>query len=93
MSDNTFMQKALDLAAKGKGRTSPNPMVGAVVVKSGKIISGGYHRKAGTSHAEVIALKKPAQQQEAQRFMLILSPAVIRKKERPPVLKRLLNPE
>ena len=64
MSDNIFMQKALELAAKGKGRTSPNPMVGAVVVKGGKIISGGYHRKAGTSHAEVIALKKAGRSEE-----------------------------
>ena len=56
------MQKALDLAARGKGRTSPNPMVGAVVVKNGKLIASGYHRKAGTDHAEILALKKKPRQ-------------------------------
>ena len=50
------MQRALDLAQRAKGRTSPNPLVGAVIVKDGKIIGEGYHQKAGTPHAEVHAL-------------------------------------
>ncbi len=52
----TFMQRALDLARQAKGRTSPNPLVGAVIVKAGKVIGEGYHQKAGTPHAEVHAL-------------------------------------
>src|SRR3989338_607852 len=52
-----FMQRALELARKGLGRTSPNPMVGAVVVKNGRILAEGYHKKAGTDHAEICALK------------------------------------
>ncbi|MDE0399312.1 MAG: bifunctional diaminohydroxyphosphoribosylaminopyrimidine deaminase/5-amino-6-(5-phosphoribosylamino)uracil reductase RibD [Candidatus Poribacteria bacterium] len=52
----TFMQRALKLAGQAKGRTSPNPLVGAVIVKNGKIIGEGYHQKAGTPHAEVHAL-------------------------------------
>lgn len=51
-----FMQRALDLARRAKGRTSPNPLVGAVIVKDGKVIGEGYHQKAGTPHAEVHAL-------------------------------------
>ena len=51
-----FMQRALDLAQRAKGRTSPNPLVGTVVVKDGKVIGEGYHQKAGTPHAEVHAL-------------------------------------
>ena len=51
-----FMQRALDLARRAKGRTSPNPLVGAVIVKDEKVIGEGYHRKAGTPHAEVHAL-------------------------------------
>lgn len=51
-----FMQRALDLAQRAKGRTSPNPLVGAVIVKDGKIIGEGYHKKAGTPHAEIHAL-------------------------------------
>jgi diaminohydroxyphosphoribosylaminopyrimidine deaminase/5-amino-6-(5-phosphoribosylamino)uracil reductase len=50
------MQMALDLAKKGEGFTSPNPMVGAVIVKDGAVIGKGYHRAAGEPHAEVDAI-------------------------------------
>ncbi len=52
-----FMRIALEEAARGLGRTSPNPVVGAILVKGGRIIARGYHRKAGTAHAEVVALE------------------------------------
>ena len=52
------MRLALDLARKAEGKTSPNPVVGAVVVKSGMIIAKGYHKRAGSPHAEIIALRK-----------------------------------
>ena len=51
------MRQAIRLARKGIGSTSPNPMVGAVIVKNGRIISQGYHKKAGDEHAERIAIK------------------------------------
>lgn len=51
-----YMLRALALARKGFGRTSPNPMVGAVIVKNGKIIGEGYHKRAGTAHAEINAI-------------------------------------
>lgn len=54
-NDIKFMKKALSLAKKGQGHTSPNPMVGAVLVKNGKIIGKGYHKKAGLPHAEIEA--------------------------------------
>jgi diaminohydroxyphosphoribosylaminopyrimidine deaminase/5-amino-6-(5-phosphoribosylamino)uracil reductase len=57
MKDKQFMRLALKLAGKGKGKTSPNPMVGAVVVKKGEILSKGYHKKFGGPHAEAIAIK------------------------------------
>ncbi|MDA0888422.1 MAG: bifunctional diaminohydroxyphosphoribosylaminopyrimidine deaminase/5-amino-6-(5-phosphoribosylamino)uracil reductase RibD [Bacteroidetes bacterium] len=53
---NIFMQRCLTLAKKGLGYTYPNPMVGAVVVSDGNIISEGWHQKSGTAHAEVHAL-------------------------------------
>ena len=56
MTDQTYMQMALDLARKGWGWTSPNPMVGAVIVKHGKIIGQGYHARCGDLHAERAAL-------------------------------------
>lgn len=51
------MKRAIKLAKRAVGRTSPNPLVGAVVVKDGRIISQGYHRRAGMPHAEIEALK------------------------------------
>ncbi|NLF84543.1 MAG: bifunctional diaminohydroxyphosphoribosylaminopyrimidine deaminase/5-amino-6-(5-phosphoribosylamino)uracil reductase RibD, partial [Lentisphaerae bacterium] len=51
-----FMRQALRLAARGEGHTRPNPPVGAVVVREGRIIGRGYHRRAGLPHAEVEAL-------------------------------------
>lgn len=52
-----MMHRCLDLAAQGAGRTAPNPMVGAVVVKDGKIVGEGFHPQAGQPHAEVFALR------------------------------------
>ena len=49
------MKRALQLSVKGIGHTNPNPMVGAVIVKDGRIIGEGYHRKYGEAHAEVNA--------------------------------------
>ena len=57
MSDAHFMRLALRLARRGYGTTSPNPMVGAVLVKGGKIIGRGWHRRAGGPHAEIEALR------------------------------------
>jgi len=54
--DIKYMSLALKLAEKGRGKTSPNPLVGAVIVKNGRIVGQGYHRKAGTAHAEIVAL-------------------------------------
>ena len=62
-----FMGLALKLAMKGKGKTSPNPMVGALVVKNGKIIGKGFHQQAGFSHAEVIALDQAGVVDEMDR--------------------------
>jgi diaminohydroxyphosphoribosylaminopyrimidine deaminase/5-amino-6-(5-phosphoribosylamino)uracil reductase len=53
-----FMREALRLARKGVGRTSPNPAVGAVVVRSGRVVGRGFHRAAGLPHAEVEALRE-----------------------------------
>jgi diaminohydroxyphosphoribosylaminopyrimidine deaminase/5-amino-6-(5-phosphoribosylamino)uracil reductase len=55
--DEKFMKIALKLSRQGLGHTEPNPMVGAVVVKNGKILSVGYHRAYGTKHAEAMALE------------------------------------
>lgn len=56
-TDETFMQLALDEGAQGLGLTSPNPAVGAVIVRDGEVIGRGWHRKAGSPHAEVAAIR------------------------------------
>ena len=56
--DEIFMKQAIRLARKGLGSTSPNPLVGALVVKDGQIIGSGYHKRAGAPHAEIEALSK-----------------------------------
>ncbi len=58
MEDKKFMRRCIELAKKGLGYTYPNPLVGCVIVHNGKIISEGWHKKAGNAHAEVEAIEK-----------------------------------
>ncbi len=53
MNDELYMKRAISLAKMATGHTSPNPLVGAVVVKNNTIVGEGYHHKAGEAHAEV----------------------------------------
>ena len=62
MDHEFFMKKALGLAKKGQGYTSPNPMVGAVIVKDGEVKGKGYHQFIGQAHAEVNAIRNASQQ-------------------------------
>ncbi len=73
-TDEYFMTMALELAAKARGRTSPNPMVGAVIVKDGKVIGTGYHKKAGTPHAEVYALREAGDTAKGATMYVTLEP-------------------
>ena len=72
--DQHYMKLTIDLALKGEGQTSPNPLVGAVVVKSGKVIAKGYHKKAGLPHAETIALLKAGRQSVGADLFVNLEP-------------------
>ncbi len=57
-ADHIWMRRALELAGRARGRTSPNPMVGAVLIKDGQIVGEGFHAYAGSDHAEVVALRE-----------------------------------
>ncbi|MFH1217529.1 MAG: bifunctional diaminohydroxyphosphoribosylaminopyrimidine deaminase/5-amino-6-(5-phosphoribosylamino)uracil reductase RibD [Pseudomonadota bacterium] len=72
--DIAFMKIALREARKGLGRTSPNPAVGAVVVNNGKIVGKGYHKKAGTPHAEIHALHAAGEEAEGATIYVTLEP-------------------
>jgi diaminohydroxyphosphoribosylaminopyrimidine deaminase/5-amino-6-(5-phosphoribosylamino)uracil reductase len=74
LKDIEFMRRALRLAEKGKGLTNPNPLVGAVVVKKGKIVGQGYHRKAGLAHAEVLALDQAGRASKGACLYVNLEP-------------------
>ena len=66
-TDLLYMRRALSLAKRGYGATSPNPMVGAVLVKNGKIIGQGWHHRAGEPHAEIEALRNADKKGETVR--------------------------
>lgn len=73
-NDTLYMAEALRLAGKARGRTSPNPMVGAVVVKDGCIIGKGYHTKAGAPHAEIEAFQDACENLEGATLYVTLEP-------------------
>lgn len=72
--DRAWMQLAIREARKGLGRTSPNPCVGAVVVKNNKLIATGFHQKAGTPHAEVHALRAAGAKAKGATIYVTLEP-------------------
>jgi len=72
--DERWMKRALHLAEKGRGRTSPNPMVGAVLVKRGKVVGEGYHTRAGEPHAEIVAIKNAGEKAKGATLYLNLEP-------------------
>ena len=74
VSTSGFMERALALAAVARGHTSPNPMVGAVVVRDGVIVGEGYHRRAGEAHAEVEALRQAGERARGATLYVTLEP-------------------
>lgn len=69
-----FMQRALALAARACGRTHPNPMVGALIVRGGRVIAEGFHRRAGQAHAEILALRRAGKQARGATLYVTLEP-------------------
>lgn len=74
MDDAACMRRALDLAREGWGQTSPNPMVGAVVVRDGAIVGEGYHARLGDAHAEVAALRDAGDRSHGATLYVTLEP-------------------
>jgi pyrimidine deaminase RibD-like protein len=74
MSELNFMQRAIDLARRGEGLVSPNPMVGAVLVKEGRIIGEGYHRYDWLKHAESFALEMAGDDARGSSLFCSLEP-------------------
>jgi len=76
MDDIYYLRKALKLAEKGKGKTSPNPIVGAILVKEGRIIGKGFHQKAGLPHSEIEAISKATEPVEGSTLYVNLEPCI-----------------
>ncbi|MBI4093352.1 bifunctional diaminohydroxyphosphoribosylaminopyrimidine deaminase/5-amino-6-(5-phosphoribosylamino)uracil reductase RibD [Candidatus Kaiserbacteria bacterium] len=72
--DEAYMREALRLAKKGEGLTLPNPMVGAVIVRGGRIVGRGYHRAFGSPHAEVLALSRAGSKARGATLYVTLEP-------------------
>lgn len=89
--DLHYMSLALRLAAKGLGKTSPNPMVGAVVVSKGRIAGQGYHHAAGQAHAEILALRRAGSQARGATLYVTLEPCSHLKKRTPPCVPAVIQ--
>ena len=74
MTDEDYMREALRIARHAEGRTSPNPLVGAVIVRDGRVIAEGWHRKAGTPHAEIHALRMAGELARGATLYVTLEP-------------------
>ncbi len=74
MDEATYMNRAIELGYKGLGRTAPNPPVGAVIVKDGRIIGEGFHPRAGMSHAEIHALNSCSEDPAGATLYVTLEP-------------------
>ena len=74
MNDSDYMRKTIELASRGKGHTSPNPLVGTVIVKNNRIIGEGYHQKYGDKHAEIMAIDTASESVEGATLYCNLEP-------------------
>ena len=74
MTDRDYMSRAIELAKRGIGLTNPNPMVGAVIVKDGRIIGEGYHRRCGELHAERNAIASLTESAQGATIYVTLEP-------------------
>jgi diaminohydroxyphosphoribosylaminopyrimidine deaminase / 5-amino-6-(5-phosphoribosylamino)uracil reductase len=91
-SDNSkYIKLCFELAKKGKGNVSPNPLVGAILVKNGKIIGKGYHKKYGSAHAEVNAINNSTEKVAGSTLYCNLEPCCHTNKQTPPCVPLIIE--
>src|SRR6516164_10049532 len=73
-ADEAWMARALELAERGRGAVEPNPLVGAVVVRDGRLVGEGWHRRYGEAHAEVHALAAAGEAARGATLFVTLEP-------------------
>src|SRR3954467_6320665 len=89
--DESFMRRAIELAARGRGSVEPNPMVGCVIVLDGRIIGDGYHQQFGGPHAEPEALKACRESPKGATVYVNLEPCCHTEKKTPPCVPALIQ--
>jgi diaminohydroxyphosphoribosylaminopyrimidine deaminase/5-amino-6-(5-phosphoribosylamino)uracil reductase len=89
--EERFMRRALGLARRGLGKTSPNPLVGAVIVKEERIIGEGYHYQYGGDHAEVIALRNAQEEAKGATIYITMEPCCSYERKVPSCLGALVR--
>jgi diaminohydroxyphosphoribosylaminopyrimidine deaminase/5-amino-6-(5-phosphoribosylamino)uracil reductase len=89
-SDESWMRRALDLAIAGRGRVEPNPMVGCVIVKDGRMIGQGFHERFGEAHAERNALASCTESPTGATAYVTLEPCCHTNKKTPPCVPALI---
>ena len=91
MNDYYFLRQCFTLAKKAKGFVSPNPLVGAILVKKGKVIGRGYHKRYGSDHAEVNALKNAKEGVAGSTLYCNFEPCCHTKKQTPPCVPLIIQ--
>ncbi|HXH74220.1 MAG TPA: bifunctional diaminohydroxyphosphoribosylaminopyrimidine deaminase/5-amino-6-(5-phosphoribosylamino)uracil reductase RibD [Bacteriovoracaceae bacterium] len=91
MSPEQYIRRTFELALKGLGKTWPNPLVGAVIVKNGKVIGEGFHLQYGHDHAELCALKNCSESAAGATIYVNLEPCCHTNKQTPPCAQRLIE--
>src|SRR4030042_3925078 len=91
MNDELYMKRALDLAARSLNQTSPNPRVGAVMVKGGNIISEDFHRQPGPPHAEALVIAKAGEKSKGSLLYVNLEPCCHTEKRTPPCTRAIIR--
>ena len=90
MTEEDYMRQALQLARRGLGKTSPNPMVGAVIVKNNRIIGRGYHKFYGGKHAEINAIESTKEDISKATIYVTLEPCCYHGKT-PPCVEAIIQ--
>lgn len=90
MADESYIQLTIEIAKKGEGSVSPNPLVGCVVIKNNRIVGAGYHQKFGEDHAEINAINSSAESLEGSTLYVNLEPCSHHGKT-PPCIDRIIK--
>ncbi len=91
MEHESFIKRTLALASKAKGMTSPNPVVGALLVKKGRVIAEDYHRKAGSPHAEALVIQGAGDEARSSTLYVSLEPCCHTDKRTPPCTQAIIR--